>query len=161
LTSISNPGLILTSHLIKHGFQRIGGVFGAGSSTGSLRHEGFVRALKDHNIKPANDLIKFANPREEDGFNTAMKLLEMQDRPDALLTSNRLLAQAFFLRSVKADWQSPMILLLPVSIILPVLNYLNQRLRLLNSPPMKLAALPLNFSARGFRIPRDQIVRLF
>lgn len=87
----------ITSHLIEHGFQRIGGVFGAGSSTGSLRHEGFIRALKDHNIKPATDLIKFANPREEDGFNTTMKLLEMQDRPDAILTSNSLLAAGVLL----------------------------------------------------------------
>lgn len=87
----------ITSHLIEHGYRRIGGVFGGDSITGSQRHEGFLRALKDHNIKPASDLIKFANPREEDGFNTAMKLLEIKNRPDALLTSNSLLAAGVLL----------------------------------------------------------------
>jgi LacI family fructose operon transcriptional repressor len=88
---------IITSHLIEHGYQRIGGIFGVGSNTGSLRHEGFMQALKDHNIKPATELIKFANPRENDGFNTAMKLLELEHRPDAILTSNSLLASGVLL----------------------------------------------------------------
>ena len=87
----------LTSHLIGHGYQRIGGVFGIGSTTGIKRHEGFIKALKDHNIKPAPELIKFTNPREEDGFNTTMKLFELQDRPDAILTSNSLLAEGVLL----------------------------------------------------------------
>ncbi len=83
---------ILTSHLIEHGYQRIGGLFGMGSTTGRERREGFIKALKDHNIKPIADLIKFTNPKEEDGYNMAMKLLQMQDRPEAILTSNSLLA---------------------------------------------------------------------
>ncbi|TKB24698.1 LacI family transcriptional regulator [Desulfopila sp. IMCC35006] len=87
----------ITSHLIGHGYQRIGGVFGGDSITGSQRHEGFIQALKAHNIKPAAELIKYANPREEDGFNTTLKLLEMPDRPDAILTSNSLLAAGVLL----------------------------------------------------------------
>lgn len=87
----------ITSHLIEHGYQRIGGVFGGDSVTGSQRHEGFIQALKAHNIKPATELIKYANPREEDGFNTTMKLLQMQNRPDAILTSNSLLAAGVLL----------------------------------------------------------------
>lgn len=87
----------LTSHLIEQGYERIGGVFGADSITGKLRHEGFTRALKDNNIKPSSDLVKYTNPREEDGFNTAMKLLEMKNHPDAILTSNSLLAAGVLL----------------------------------------------------------------
>jgi LacI family fructose operon transcriptional repressor len=97
----------ITSHLIEHGYRRIGGVFGGNSITGSQRHEGFVRALKDHNIKPATDLIKFASPREEDGFDTTMNLLNMQERPDAILTSNSLLASGVLLAIRECKLQIP------------------------------------------------------
>ncbi|MCK9174775.1 MAG: LacI family transcriptional regulator [Desulforhopalus sp.] len=83
---------ILTSHLIEHGYQRIGGIFGRGSTTGRERHEGFMQALKDHNIKPATDLIKFTDPKEEDGYSMTMKLLQNPNRPEGILTSNSLLA---------------------------------------------------------------------
>ncbi|MGI9535726.1 MAG: LacI family DNA-binding transcriptional regulator [Desulfocapsaceae bacterium] len=84
------------THLIEHGCRRIAGVFGS-STTGRERHEGFVKALKDHDIKPLKDLIKFTDAREEDGFKVAMKLLKMRDRPDAILTSNSLLAAGILL----------------------------------------------------------------
>ena len=82
----------ITTHLIEHGCRRIGGIFGMGSTTGPERREGFVWALKDHDLKPSSDLIKYANPREEDGFNTTMKILQLPEPPDAILTSNSLLA---------------------------------------------------------------------
>lgn len=82
----------ITTHLIEHGYQRFGALFGIGSTTGRERQQGFLRALKDHGIKPHNNLIKFTNPREEDGFNTALKLLLSSAPPDAILTSNSLLA---------------------------------------------------------------------
>lgn len=82
----------LTSHLIDQGYRRLGGIFGMGSTTGRERREGFMRALKDNNIKPTTDLIKYTNPREGDGFKTAMKLLQLEGRPEAILTSNSLLA---------------------------------------------------------------------
>lgn len=87
----------LTNHLIEHGYRRIGGIFGMGSTTGRERREGFIRALKDHNIKPDNDLIKYTNPREEEGFNTALKLLDIEERPEAIFTSNSLLAAGVIL----------------------------------------------------------------
>jgi LacI family fructose operon transcriptional repressor len=82
----------LVSHLIEHGYRRIGGIFGIGSTTGRERREGYVQALKDHNIEPLKDLVKFANPREEDGYNTTEKLLQLHEPPDALITSNSLFA---------------------------------------------------------------------
>ena len=83
---------ILATHLIEHGYRRIGAIFGTGSTTGRERREGFVSALKDKDIKPPSDLIKYANPREEDGFKTTMKLLQLPEPPEAILTSNSLLA---------------------------------------------------------------------
>ena len=82
----------LTTHLIEHGYRRIGAIFGMGSTTGRERREGFVRALKEHDFQPSTDLVKYANPREEDGFNTTMKMLQLPEPPDAILTSNSLLA---------------------------------------------------------------------
>jgi LacI family fructose operon transcriptional repressor len=82
----------LTTHLIEHGYRRIGAIFGMGSTTGRERREGFVRALKEHDFQPSTDLVKYANPREEDGFDTTMKMLQLSEPPDAILTSNSLLA---------------------------------------------------------------------
>lgn len=82
----------LTTHLIEHGYRRIGAIFGMGSTTGRERREGFVRGLKEHDFQPSTDLVKYANPREEDGFNTTMKMLQLSEPPDAILTSNSLLA---------------------------------------------------------------------
>lgn len=87
----------ITSHLIGHGYRRIAGIFGMGSTTGRERREGFMRALKDHDIKPSNDLIKYTNPREEDGFDTTLKLLDVEEKPDAIFTSNSLLAAGVIL----------------------------------------------------------------
>jgi LacI family fructose operon transcriptional repressor len=53
---------------------------------------GFVQALKTHDLQPSSDLVKYANPREDDGFNTTLKLLQLPDPPEAILTSNSLLA---------------------------------------------------------------------
>jgi DNA-binding LacI/PurR family transcriptional regulator len=82
----------IVSHLIQHGYGRIGAIFGIGSTTGRERRQGYVQALTDHNIELSTDLVKFTNPREEDGFSTTNKLLQLPEPPDALLTSNSLLA---------------------------------------------------------------------
>ena len=95
IDNVSSAHRIVT-HLIEHGYRRLAGVFGS-STTGRERHDGFLKALKDHDIKPLKDLIKFTEAREEDGFKVAMKLLKMRDRPDAILTSNSLLAAGILL----------------------------------------------------------------
>jgi LacI family transcriptional regulator, fructose operon transcriptional repressor len=90
----------IVTHLISHGYRRIAGVFGSESTTGQQRREGFLKALKEHEIKPIHDLIKCTDPTEEDGFKTAMKLFEMKNRPDAIFTSNSLLASGI-LRAIR------------------------------------------------------------
>lgn len=44
-----------------------------------------------------NDLLKYVHPREDDGFTAAMKMLQMQEQPDAIFTSNSLLASGVLL----------------------------------------------------------------
>ena len=82
----------ITTHLIEHGYRRIAAIFGLGSTTGRERREGFVQALKANDLQPSTDLVKYANPREDDGFNTTLKMLQLPEPPEAILTSNSLLA---------------------------------------------------------------------
>jgi len=82
----------ITKHLISHKYSRIGGIFGMGSTTGRDRREGFLRALDEHALTPITELTKYAHPREEDGYATAIKLLQLPDPPQAILTSNSMLA---------------------------------------------------------------------
>lgn len=99
IDNVSSAHNIVT-HLINHGYRRIAGIFGSESTTGQQRREGFLKALKDQKIEPIHDLIKYTDPREEDGFNTAIKLFEMDNRPDAIFTSNSLLASGI-LRAIR------------------------------------------------------------
>ena len=104
----------ITTHLIEHGYRRIGAIFGMGSTTGRERREGFVRALKEHDLQLSTDLVKYANPREEDGFNTTIKLLQLSEPPDAILTSNSLLAAGALRALRETKWQFPKKSPLPV-----------------------------------------------
>ena len=99
IDNVSSAHNIVT-HLINHGYCRIAGIFGSESTTGQQRREGFLKALKDQEIKPIHDLIKYTDPKEEDGFKTAIKLFEMENRPDAIFTSNSLLASGI-LRAIR------------------------------------------------------------
>jgi LacI family fructose operon transcriptional repressor len=90
----------IVSHLIEHGYRRIAGIFGSESTTGQERYEGFVKALKDRNVKPVQELMRYTDPREDEGFATAIKLLQLDNRPDAIFTSNSLLASGV-LRAIR------------------------------------------------------------
>lgn len=99
IDNISSAHTVVT-HLIEHGYRRIAGIFGANSTTGQERRDGFIKALKDKDITPIYDLIKYSDPREDDGFMTAMKLFQRSDRPEAIFTSNSLLASGI-IRAVR------------------------------------------------------------
>lgn len=101
IDNISSAYMIV-SHLAEHGYRRIAGIFGAESTTGQERHEGFLKALKDQEIKPLQELIQYTDPREDEGSATAMKLLQLPDRPDAIFTSNSLLASGV-LRAIRQN----------------------------------------------------------
>jgi len=86
----------LTAHLLSHGRRRIAGLFGAHSATGAERHKGFLAAHQAMKLEPVPDLVRFVPPRAEDGHTAAAALLSMSPPPDALLTSNGLLAAGAF-----------------------------------------------------------------
>lgn len=84
----------LTSHLIQNGYKKLAGLFGDASATGQERSRGFHRALKDSQLTPV--AAHFISPRIKQGFDTTIALLESDNRPDAIFTSNSLLTAGAF-----------------------------------------------------------------
>lgn len=82
----------LTAHLIDNGYRRIGAICGAMSTTGRERREGYEQALRAHDRTPAGDLVRFVPPKIEAGYAAALQMLDLAQPPDALLTTNSLLA---------------------------------------------------------------------
>ena len=82
----------IISHLIDHGYKRIGALFGTGSTTGQERQKGYLKALEDHGIHPSEALCLFVNPKEIDGYMGTQQLLNLPKTPDAIFTSNGLLS---------------------------------------------------------------------
>ena len=82
----------IVNHLLEHGKRRIGAVFGVGSTTGRERYEGYVRALKDHGLSPSSALARYSHATDNDGYKTVVDILQMNPPPDAVFTSNGLLA---------------------------------------------------------------------
>lgn len=82
----------IVTHLIEHGYQRIAGIFGMDTTTGMERKEGFLQAFKKKEIKPIPELMTATQPREESGYAAAVKLLNYSKPPDAIFTTNSMLA---------------------------------------------------------------------
>ncbi len=86
----------IIDHLIRHGFQRIGALFGSGSATGRERCEGYLKALEDHGLKPSHELALFVEAREAEGYKATRELLKLSIPPDAIFTSNGLVSTGAF-----------------------------------------------------------------
>ena len=86
----------IIDHLIRHGFQRIGALFGSGSATGQERREGYLKALDNHGLKPSHELAFFVEAREVEGYKATRRLLKLPVPPDAIFTSNGLLSTGAF-----------------------------------------------------------------
>lgn len=82
----------VVNHLIEHGRRRIGAVFGVGSTTGRDRYDGYVRALQDHGLEPLPELARYVHATESDGYAAVTEILQGNPPPDAIFTSNGLLA---------------------------------------------------------------------
>jgi LacI family fructose operon transcriptional repressor len=86
----------MTEHLISHKRTRIAGVFGVKSPTGRERRKGFQLARQKYGLAEDKELILEVPPRDEEGYRAVRKLLAMAPPPDAILTSNGLLAVGAF-----------------------------------------------------------------
>lgn len=87
---------ILTSHMLDHGYQRIAGLFGANSITGRERIAGFAAALQEAGIVMDEELIIELPAKEAEGHAAATQLLNLDNPPEAILTSSGLLAAGAF-----------------------------------------------------------------
>jgi len=84
----------LTTHLVQNGYKKIAGLFGNASTTGRERNKGFNKALSDNQLKPTAEL--FLPPRIQQGYDATLTLLDDENRPDAIFTSNSLLTAGVF-----------------------------------------------------------------
>jgi LacI family fructose operon transcriptional repressor len=87
-----DAGYRLTSHLIENGYRRIAALCGETSTTGQERRLGYEKALRAHGLSPAAELVKYVQPRIEAGQAATLKMLDLAQAPDALFTTNSLLA---------------------------------------------------------------------
>lgn len=86
----------IIAHLIGHGRQRIGALFGAGSTTGQERRQGYEKALEDHGLDASAMPAVFVEAREAEGYRATRQLLRLSPAPDAIFTSNGLLSAGAF-----------------------------------------------------------------
>lgn len=83
----------LTAHLVENGYRRIGGIFGERSTTGRERRAGMEQALRAHGLSPQAALMRYVAPKADAGYAAALELLDSPEPPEALFTSNSLLAE--------------------------------------------------------------------
>ena len=83
----------LTTHLLEQGFRRIAALCGETSATGRERYAGYEKALRAYGLSPVGEHVKFVQPRVEAGYVNTLKLIDATQPPDALLTTNSLLAE--------------------------------------------------------------------
>lgn len=87
----------LVDHLINNGHQRIGALFGPSKiTTFRERLEGYRNAHLQHNLSLDENLIKQGSPKEQEGYVLTNQLLDLPERPTALIAGNNLMALGAF-----------------------------------------------------------------
>jgi len=92
LTDNKAASKALVSHLIKDGHKDIAMIGPKLEiTTGYERFEGYKAALKTHNLKFNQEIVRIGEPVEEDGYQFAQELLNLPKRPDALFVATKLM----------------------------------------------------------------------
>jgi DNA-binding LacI/PurR family transcriptional regulator len=86
----------LTEHMLSHGYQRIAGLFGANSITGQERKSGFLAAINAAGVMLHEEFIVDIPAKEAAGQAAVNQLLNLEEPPEAILTSSGLLAAGAF-----------------------------------------------------------------
>lgn len=83
---------LATTHLLEVGYRRVACITGPRRiSTAAQRLRGYQRALRSHGRQPADDLVRFADFREEGGYRAMASLLDESEPPDAVFATNNLM----------------------------------------------------------------------
>ena len=82
-------GFLAAEHLISKGCKRIAHISGPQHLNIYInRHQGYLKALRKHNLKVDEDLIIESPLTREDGMACAKKLMESTNPPDAIFAAN-------------------------------------------------------------------------
>lgn len=82
---------MLVDHLFAQGYRRILGMFGATSTTGVERHEGYVAAMTRLGLEPE---ARFVTPSVDAAMQDLGSWMGEGERPDALIVSNGLFLES-------------------------------------------------------------------
>ena len=83
----------LIEHLIKNGHRRIGALLGPSEiSTFRERLRGYLDALQQYDLSIDENLINQGIPKEQEGYELANQLLDLPERPTAIIAGNNLMA---------------------------------------------------------------------
>jgi LacI family fructose operon transcriptional repressor len=89
-----DAGYRLGLHLIQNGYQRIVALCEETSSTGRERAAGLEKALRASGITPAADMVRYTPHPIDVGQKTVLKVLDLPQPPDAIFTTNSVLASS-------------------------------------------------------------------
>lgn len=119
----------VVSYLVSLGHRRIGFVYGVGDyHLGLDRLEPYQESLRAAGITPDPDLIVECGPTIEDGYQGALELLKLQNRPTAIISVNDLLAIGTMRAAGDLGLQIPNDLSVIGYDDIPMANYLLPRL---------------------------------
>lgn len=83
---------LATTHLLDQGYRRIACITGPRRiSTAAQRLRGYQRALKSRGHQATDNLIRFADFREEGGYQAMTSLLTETEPPDAVFATNNMM----------------------------------------------------------------------
>ncbi|MEW2384011.1 LacI family DNA-binding transcriptional regulator [Micromonospora sp. NPDC047707] len=83
---------LATAHLLDNGYRRVACITGPRRiSTATQRLRGYQRALRSRGVPVKDDLIRFADFREEGGYQAMASLLAATEPPDAIFATNNLM----------------------------------------------------------------------
>ena len=82
----------LITHLIGQGYTRISALCSE-MGTGLERQLGFEKALRAHGLALKSEYMKYVSPKTEAGYAATLKMLDLDEPPDALFTENSLIAE--------------------------------------------------------------------
>ncbi len=101
-------GFIATEHLLEQGFKRIAVLAGPKNlGVSNKRVEGYLNALKKHQIKKEDSLIIHCDFNQDYAYFATLELLAMKNRPDAIFTISDRMAIGAMLAIKEKGLQMP------------------------------------------------------
>ncbi len=86
----------LARHLLDDGYRRIGAIFSIDISTGRERFEGYTKALRERGLAVEDELVRFTENRELNGYEAAAALLALASPPDSIFATNGVMSTGVY-----------------------------------------------------------------